>query len=129
VSLSHRFSPSPTPFHPTSRPLAIGSQGLGIEVWDLKLYRDIYYTPLRGAPPGGAERFAQTPQYRLGADEYFVLGDNSPQSSDSRERFDAPGIPRKLLIGKPFMVYFPGRLVGVGGGFQVPDPARIRYIR
>jgi len=128
VKLSHRYRPSAAPFHPTARPLAIGSQGLGLELRDIKVFRDVYYTPPRKNLPGAANLVGGGRQYQLGADEYFVLGDNSPLSSDSREHFDAPGIPRDLLLGKPFLVYFPSRSWGGAGGFQVPDPARIRYI-
>jgi signal peptidase I len=72
---------------------------------------------------------AQGRQYRLGDDEYFVLGDNSPLAADSRDHFGAGGVPGELLVGKPFMVYLPSRRVGrPGSGFQVPDLAKIRYI-
>jgi hypothetical protein len=68
------------------------------------------------------------PQYRLGADEYFVLGDNSPLAADSRDYFGG-GVPGEMLVGKPFMVYLPSRRTGgKQGGFQVPDLTKIRYI-
>jgi hypothetical protein len=68
-------------------------------------------------------------QYQLGADEYLMLGDNSPLSADSRSWRDSPAAPRELLIGKPFVVYLPSRFSSWrGGGFQVPEPSKIRYI-
>lgn len=126
--LVHSYRPDGSPFRPTSRPLAVGSRGLGIELRDVRLYRDVYYTP----PAGGAGRApgSGVVQYCLGADEYFMLGDNSPVSADSRSWFTHPAVSRELLVGKPFLVYLPSRFVpSPGGGFQVPDPARIRYIR
>jgi signal peptidase I len=52
----------------------------------------------------------QHPDGRLGADEYFALGDNSTQSSDSR----AWGpVPNRLLLGKAVFVYWPITRFGV----------------
>ncbi len=55
----------------------------------------------------------------LGPDEYFVMGDNTPASADSRV-WDKPGIgnnskeyrqgivPQDYMVGKAFVVYWPG---------------------
>jgi signal peptidase I len=107
----------------STRPFAIGSQGLGLEVWDLEVFRDVYYTepPLPPTRTGGLG-------VRLAPDEYYVLGDNSPQSLDSR--YPGRAVPAKLLVGKPLIVYFPSRLWTCAGmRIQVPDLSRIRYIR
>jgi len=113
------------PRQPTSRPLAIGTQGLEVKIGDLRVYRDVYYThPLGMGPLWGVNKPAE-----LAEDEYFVLGDNSPISEDSRTWARA-AIPAKLLVGKPLVVHFPCRLIHWGESvFQVPDPGRIRYIR
>ena len=112
---------------PTSRPLAIGSQGgLGVDLRDLRVYRDVYYTH----PIGRNARWGLDEPYELADDEYFVLGDNSPISEDSRVWPEGPAVPSKLLVGKPLVVHFPARRVRWGRWvFQVPDPARIRYIQ
>ena len=39
--------------------------------------------------------------WTLGTDEYFVLGDNRRISADSRAWRTGPGLPRKLLVGRP----------------------------
>jgi signal peptidase I len=110
----------------TSRPLWIGSRSLGAEVEDLRVYRDTYFD----RPPGPRARWGFERPVRLGKDEYFVLGDNSPISDDSRNWAAGPGVPWKLVVGKPFLVHLSGRRVGLlGGRFQVPDPREIRYIR
>lgn len=44
------------------------------------------------------------PSDRFGPDEYFALGDNSPQSKDSRYWGQ---IPERLLLGKAVWVYWP----------------------
>ena len=51
--------------------------------------------------------------FTLGPAEYFVCGDNSPKSFDSRlwPTLDHPDIrpvvPRRNLVGKAFFVYWP----------------------
>jgi hypothetical protein len=50
-------------------------------------------------------------EFRLGSDEFMMLGDNSPRSSDSRlwsatEHF----VRRDLLIGKALYIYWPHAL-------------------
>ncbi len=83
---------------------------------NVRLSRDIHYTNTSSpdSPPGfGTENNPAT----LGNDEFFVLGDNSPQSHDSRfwtipgignnERYRQGVVPRNYLIGKAFFVYWP----------------------
>ena len=80
---------------------------------------------------------------RLAADEYYVLGDNSPVSEDSRTWPDGGAIDAKLLVGKP-LVAIPSVLIAPwwdDRDFQVPRiwaeirqplewrSAGIRYIR
>jgi signal peptidase I len=120
--------PYPAPDEPrrlASTPVRIGAGDLDLHLSHLRLYRDVHYTA-RQAP--GRDEVTQ-----LGPDEFYMLGDNSPVSLDSRG-WDAPAIPRKLLIGKPFVVHLPsrqGRLDLAGGvyHFRIPDFSRIRYIR
>lgn len=111
---------------PTPRPLAIVVKQLGVEICDLRLYRDVYYT----APGGLRNRWGLDKPVKLGKDEYFVLGDNSPISEDSRTWPEGPAVAGKLLVGKPLVVHYPARALRLGRWvFQVPDPAGIRYIR
>ena len=107
------------------QPLAIGAEGLGMVVDRLRVYRDVYYTdPLFAPSHDGA--FSGV----LGPDEYFVAGDNSPISEDSRTWTKDRFVSLKSLVGKPFLVVFPSCGISVGEwSIQVPDLARIRYIR
>ena len=45
---------------------------------------------------------------KIPQDSFFVLGDNSAQSSDSR---NWGFVPRKNLIGKAFLIYWPPRRI------------------
>lgn len=109
---------------PVRRPVRIGARNLSFEIDQLKLYRDVYYTSKAEAPKN---------RWRLAEDEFFVLGDNSPVSLDSRV-WDHPAISRNSLIGKPFVVHLPSkqrqiRWKGKVSHVRVPDFSRIRYIR
>jgi len=115
----------------TDRPLALGVVNGSLEVQDLRLFRDIYYTGELSAgvrrPTGVDEPFG------LRDDEYFVLGDNSPVSNDSRFWGDRPVVHRTRFLGKPFLVHLPGQAYGVRiFGHElgwIPDFREIRYIR
>ena len=58
----------------------MGSAGLEVRARRLRIDRDIYYT----GSVRGSGRPGPTP-IRLGLGEYFVLGDNSPDSRDGRD--------------------------------------------
>ena len=119
----------------------------------LVVERDVYYydnlklsarpwTDIRGWGTAGAPIL-------LRDDEYFMLGDNSAASKDSRlwdnwgshlidrgDRFQIGTVPRDQLIGKAFFVYWPMghriewlpmaflRRIGI-----IPDIGRMRWIR
>ncbi len=107
-------------------PAKFGVRDLHASVSDLTLYRDVYYTR-------GDGRHGITEPYRLGPDEYFFLGDNSPVSLDSRS-WAGEIVRDNMLIGKPFLVHLPSRpgRVKLGSAewhIRVPDWGRIRYIR
>ena len=70
--------------------LAIGAQGSEVSLSRLEVWRDVDYTP---GPARDRRKFV------LGPDEYFLLGDNSPHSRDSRSwgRF---GVSAGRLIGR-----------------------------
>lgn len=120
------FEPSAQPLAPTSRPLAVGSAGLYVEVSDLEVLRDVYYT----APLSPTRAWGVAEAHRLKADEYFVLGDNSSLSEDSRYWAVGPAVRTELLVGKPFLVHLPSQAVEVGPlRFQFPRFSEVRYIR
>lgn len=119
------FSQSAEPRQVIRTPVRFGASGGHFTVTDLKLYRDIHYT--RGKGLHGVEE-----PYQLDQQSYFVLGDNSPVSLDSRSWADGK-VDHKYLLGKPFLVHLPSRQgeVKIGsrvGHIRIPDFSRIRYI-
>ena len=52
------------------------------------------------------------PPARLGAEEYFVLGDNRSVSQDSR---DFGPVPRDAIFGRVVLIYWPLGRIGVPG--------------
>ncbi len=100
------------------------------------VFRDIHYT---GGPVSG--RAVEGNPFRLNEDEFFVLGDNSPNSEDGRW-WSQPGIanqgksyrpgvvPRDYMVGKAIFVYWPA-------GFKpfrrfrfafIPNVGQMRFI-
>ena len=97
-----------------SRPVQMGTRGCRLVVRGLRLDRDVHYTR--------SGRHGVRAPVKLGPDEYFVLGDNSGNSQDSRE-WPEPGVPERDFVGKPFLVHRPPR---PGGGLDWP---RLRWLR
>jgi signal peptidase I len=111
---------------PPRTPLRIGACRASVRISALKVYRDIYYT--RGQGRNGVDR-----PFQLAANEYFVLGDNSPVSNDGRSWIDG-AVQESQLIGKPLVVHLPSRpgeftLFGHTRYIRIPDFSRMRYIR
>lgn len=95
---------------------------------DFELRRDVYYTDR----VAGARGTAIDEPYRIGPKDYFMLGDNSDVSRDSRA-WDTPGVPGGMFVGKPVLVHLPlfaaWRVPGINRTIQLPDLPRIRRLR
>ncbi len=110
--------------------LQVSFAGSAFDLHRVRVKRDLFYRPNTygrtewdGDPRTamGRPALATHPASPLvlGPDEFFLCGDNSARSLDGRlwgvahptilDRFDSrPGtVPRDLLIGKAFIVYFP----------------------
>jgi signal peptidase I len=85
----------------------------GVEV---RLTEDYVVTGSDGRPAATLPRDAEgTDRWVVGAGEYFVMGDNRPESQDSR--FFGP-IERDLIVGRALVRYFPLDRITL---FKVPE--------
>jgi signal peptidase I len=143
------------------QPIGIAGRGLGLQVSRLRVLRDVYY---RAVEPGGDSEYGSrndidavmsTPQdwettdlfagrrsvtFHLGPDQFFPLGDNSPESKDARlwstrDRLHGgldppPYVERDLLIGRALAIYWPhGWRVQSDRLGLIPNFQRIGLIR
>jgi len=105
------------------KPASIGVRGASVAIHKLKLFRDTYYTiggAKQGMPHeadihnfdpldpdrGHWEELRDPPFVTLYVqpDHFLCLGDNSPESSDGRSW---GAVPRRLLLGRALLVYYP----------------------
>jgi signal peptidase I len=134
-------------------PAGIGVRGATVEAHALRIHRDVYYIALEKGDSRNndynvyltdeqiqailddpqrwstTELFAQRRDVtiELSPDEFFPLGDNSPQSKDARIWETDPHVDRALLTGKALFIYWPHH-------WRRPVPftpnfARMRFIR
>ena len=121
--------------------ISLVAADLSFELHDLRVDRDVYYAFSR---TNTLRAYAGHP-LMLGDDEYFVLGDNSPNSHDSREwylvgphladdfhegRYQVGTVPGDQIVGQAFFVYLPGLMpLDDHGRWRIPDLGRVRFIR
>jgi signal peptidase I len=150
-------------------PIGIGARGTKLEVTRLQVWRDLYYVAdrwdlmrpyepvtdfehpfdpkLSKLPfePSLWPRYSERKhvEFPLNQDQFFVMGDNSPESSDARlwlnggpESGGRPGgayLERQLLIGKALCVYWPhswNRIPGTPIPFPLfPNVEDMRLVR
>lgn len=132
--------------------LRIAAEKVQVVLRHVLIERDVYYTSDIGVRRREDSVYGvQGHPIRLGPNDYFLLGDNSPNSQDARYSFAGRGtdpvgphlkeaeargtyqrgtVPRDQLIGRAFFVYWPGfmPLTPWGPDF-LPDLGRARWIR
>lgn len=142
------------PYESRAPIVRIGAADLQADLRHTAVYRDVYYRDAEkisvhnsmGQPtlssytgqPGWGTR--DNPML-LRHNEYFVLGDNSPQSLDSRvwwqvgehlagRDYRVGTVPADQMIGQAFFVYWPSGYRLLGHGLPiVPNVGRMRWIR
>ena len=141
-----RAEPQTTPVAPGDTapsdlaPAGITAEGASVRVEGMRVLRDVYYlTTVLGARAG--EFFEKNRlDFPLGAGQFFVLGDNSAASKDSRLWNDGHHVDRHLLIGEAMLVFWPHAVPASWavpvkiGRFELrlpswPNFARMRFVR
>ncbi len=136
--------PLPTP------PVVVTARDIDVSLSHVIAERDVYYiseVPRESRPLGFGPWGTCNHPMLLRSGEYFMLGDNSAQSKDSRlwdevgpqlrrrwENYQLGTVPRDQLIGRAFFVYWPSGLrtrvlpflSNVG---WIPNFGRMRWIR
>jgi signal peptidase I len=102
---------------PTGQELLLQSRGASVAVRDARIDRDLWYI-------GGREDSDNVPRegqaFPLGSDEYFLMGDNTSFSSDSR-KWRARGGETKDGRSIWWDWQVPPRSVDVGGGVRMNE--------
>jgi len=97
-----------------------------ITLTHIAIFRDTHYISRQQFGRGRSGRGTEGVPIELADDEFFVLGDNSPNSQDGRwwaregigndgRRFRKGIVPREYLVGKAMFVYWPS-------GYEFPWP-------
>ena len=142
------------PNRPRESSMTWSFRGSPVTLERVRVDRDLYYQPTE-LEPGNRRQQPHDPVFdgpgrathpdatlTLGADHFFMCGDNSASSLDGRmwgsphplvasQIDDAPFVVhRRLLIGKAWTVYFPAPYpLTEGGRSFIPDFGRLRFIR
>lgn len=125
----------------STRPFQVSATRAGWTLEHIRIDRDVHYgsrvsartpTGRRTATLTEKEHFGDE-EYRLADGEYFMLGDNSSISNDSRSWVEK-AVPQYLLIGKPMFVHLPTRIwradvFGRTWQLSIPDVSRMRVVK
>ena len=144
TKLMYDLGRNPQGAGPISRSFQPGVEIFGtgrLTLSHIAVFRDIQYTERQHGNSGAPGRATEEP-FVLGEDEFFVLGDNSPNSEDCRwwhrrgkankglNPYRTGIVPRNYLVGKALFVYWPS-------GFKpfaqfpfgvIPNVGRMRFI-
>ncbi|NCA11436.1 hypothetical protein EBR56_06455, partial [bacterium] len=121
-------------------PVGITAVGAEVRVSDLRVLRDVYYIGAIDVSARGELVERERLEFPLAADQFFVLGDNSAASKDSRMWLTGHHVDRELLIGKALVIFWPHAVPASWsvpvkiGGVELrlpswPNFARMRFIR
>ncbi len=96
---------------------------------------EFWSDPVRWSPDGGRSPFTlrRTVEFPLALDQFFMLGDNSPASSDARLWDGEKFVARELLVGQALLIFWPHSFHQIPGT-SIPFPffpnfARMGFIR
>jgi signal peptidase I len=95
----------------------IGLPGELVEIRDGSVWIDGF----RLDEPYISAQIVYSGSWNLGEDEYFVMGDNRPNSSDSHTW---GALPEENIVGKAWLCYWPPQLWGMVPHYSFPDTLR-----
>jgi signal peptidase I len=134
-------TPEPGSTSPSDRaPVGITAIGASVRVADMRVLRDVFYIGTMLGSRVGEFLERQRIDYPLEEGQFFVLGDNSAASKDSRLWNDGHHVDRHLVIGRALVVFWPHAVPAAWsipvkiGGFELrlpswPNFARMRAVR
>jgi len=122
-------------------PVGIATAGADVSLERIRVLRDVFYIGAVAYLPhtGGFEEGKRL-DFPLEADQFFVLGDNSAASKDSRLWLEGHHVDRHLLVGRALAVFWPHAVSPSWalplrlGGLELrvpswPNVARMRWVR
>jgi signal peptidase I len=121
-------------------PAGIRVAAADVRVSGMRMLRDLYYIGAVDVERNGRVIEEDVLAFPLEADHFFMLGDNSAASKDSRLWLDGHHVDRRLLIGKALVVFWPHAVPASWGiplrfrGWDLrlpswPNFGRMRFVR
>ena len=122
-------------------PVGITATGADVTVAEMRVLRDLFYIGAREyLPHTGGFTEGRRLDFPLEADQFFVLGDNSAASKDSRLWIEGHHVDRHLLVGRALAVFWPHAVAPSWavpirlGGLELrlpswPNFGRMRWVR
>ncbi|MBM4010426.1 MAG: signal peptidase I [Planctomycetes bacterium] len=121
-------------------PVGVRLTGGDVRLSRLRVLRDVYYISMVDVARDGRPIEEDVLEFPLADGQYFMLGDNSAASKDSRLWLDGHHVDRRLLIGKALVVFWPHAVPAPWGiplrfgGWDLrlpswPNFARMRFVR
>jgi len=88
-------------------PAGVTAIGAAVRLSELRVLRDIFYIGADGISAVGGMIEKPRLDFPLEADQFFVLGDNSAASKDSRLWLEGHHVDRNLIVGKALTIFWP----------------------
>ncbi len=88
-------------------PAGVRADGADVAIGWLRMHRDVYYIGAVDVDRSNMVIEEDVLEFPLEADEFFMLGDNSAASKDSRLWLTGHHVHRRLLIGRALAVWWP----------------------
>jgi len=88
-------------------PAGVTAIGAAVRLSEVRVLRDIFYIGADGISAVGGMIEKPRLDFPLEADQFFVLGDNSAASKDSRLWLEGHHVDRNLIVGKALTIFWP----------------------